>query len=182
MIRQIILLLLIVLTSFSTACASMLRIDGPYEGKVVDAETNQPIEGAVVHGSWHKRYLGGGTEYYDSYEVLTDKHGEFKILGQGLLIFSDVEGMMLTIFKVGYEQVEPTYWKGLRGGSYKIVTWVGDKGIFKLRRMSLEERRKRTLSEPDGPKKQRLYRLEHNKEMLEIGRPPETLYRDLGSD
>jgi hypothetical protein len=162
-----------------TACASMLRIDGPYEGKVIDAETNQPIVGAVVHGSWHKRYLGGGTEYYDSYEVLTDKNGEFRIPGQGLLIFSDVEGITLTIFKAGYEEVCPAYWSGLRGGSYKVVTWKGNKGMFKLHRMTLEERRKRVIDFPgdDGPaKKERLFRLESNKENIEIGSDPNTIF------
>jgi hypothetical protein len=167
-----------------TACASMLRVDGPYEGKVIDAVTKQPIEGAVVHGTWHKRYLGGGTEYYDSYEVLTDKNGEFKIPGQGFLIFSDVEGMMLTIFKAGYEEVSPAYWKGLQGGSYDVVTWQGNKGIFKLHSMTLEERRKRVLTFPtDVPgKKEKLFRMESNKENIEIGSDPNTLFPMEGED
>jgi hypothetical protein len=161
-----------------TGCVS---IDGPYKGKVVDAETNQPIEGAVVHGSWHRIYLGGGSEYYDNYELLTDKNGEFKIPGQGLMvgsIVSRVDGMMLTIFKAGYEQVRPSFWWGMRKypDSYKMVTWQDKKGIFKLRRLTLEERRKGGPVEPDGPaNKQRLWRIERNKEMIEIGRPADAL-------
>ena len=40
---------------FSCAgCVSFARIDGPYEGRVVDADTKAPIEGVVVHGNWYK--------------------------------------------------------------------------------------------------------------------------------
>ena len=98
---------------FCSGCASMLRIDGPYEGKVIDAETKQPIEGAVVHGSWFKRDLLGYGEYYDSHEVLTDKYGEFKIPGKGLLVLSKIESMGVTIFKAGYEErPENGMWRG----------------------------------------------------------------------
>lgn len=40
-------------------CVSMARIDGPYRGRVVDAETERPIAGAVIHGTWSKVALGG---------------------------------------------------------------------------------------------------------------------------
>lgn len=58
--------------------------DGPYRGKVIDAETKQPIEGAVVVGVWrrqpalamHPKYL-----FEEAKEVLTDKDGEFTLPG-----------------------------------------------------------------------------------------------------
>ena len=72
-------------------CTSIFRIDGPYKGKVVDAETREPLEGVVVLGVWSKVYpnvAGTTSEFYDSVELLTDKKGEIKIPGKGLLLFS----------------------------------------------------------------------------------------------
>lgn len=163
-------------------CVSMLRIDGPYEGRVIDAGTNQPIEGAVVHGTWYKvepTPAGRSSTYYNSTEMLTDRNGEFKIPGQGLLVFSKIDGMHLTIFKAGYEGLAPSIWRGLK--KWKIndkITWDGDKGTIKLKRMTLEERRKRLISTPVGvpDKKEKLLRKECNRENIEIGRPKSTLY------
>jgi hypothetical protein len=58
--------------------------DGPYRGKVIDAETKAPIEGAVVVGVWrrqpalamHPKYL-----FEEAKEVLTDTDGEFTLPG-----------------------------------------------------------------------------------------------------
>ncbi len=43
--------------------------EDPYEGRVIDADTNQPIEGVVAHGDWdhvHHSPVGVSHEYYDS--------------------------------------------------------------------------------------------------------------------
>lgn len=57
--------------------------DGPYRGKVVDADTGQPIEGAAVLGEWHlETYASPGGPvgvYCDVQETLTDKNGEFVV-------------------------------------------------------------------------------------------------------
>jgi hypothetical protein len=164
----------------------------------------------VVDGSWHKRYLGGGTEYYDSSEVLTDKNGEFKI-GHGLIIhsiFYFVQGMDVTIFKAGYMEVDPVNWQSLKQNAYTIapngelkkigpndtgtistnrrisslnlyqVAWQGNKAIFKLLRMTLDERRQRITTEPlyTPSNKRRLFELENNKENIEIGSDKDSLY------
>lgn len=56
---------------------------GPYRGKVVDAETGQPIKGAVVFVRFDTLDYGGlggtNSEYIDSVEVLTNENGEFSI-------------------------------------------------------------------------------------------------------
>jgi hypothetical protein len=155
-----------------SGCVTYIGIDGPYEGKVIDSQTKQPIEGAVVHGTWSKRHLtvaGPKGEYYDSYEVLTDKNGEFKIPGQGLLVLSNMEEMQVNVFKAGYEQYS-NWWSVTEG--VKGVTRQGNKLVFDLRRMTMEERKMRgvdlPLSEPS--EKQRLLRIEYNKEMIESGR------------
>ena len=165
-----------------TGCVSTLRVDGPYEGKVVDAETGQPIVGAVVHGTWYKAHPGpGGAShtYYDSYEMLTGKNGEFSIPGQGLLVLSMIEEMDVTIFKAGYEQITPNVWRGLK--SYRLrdkIVWDGNRATFRLKRLSMEERRKRFISipvsEPDN--KLKLIWIENNKENTELGLPSNTLH------
>jgi len=160
-------------------CVSMARIDGPYKGRVVDAETERPIAGAVVHGTWHKVALGGASTYYDSYEVLTNSNGEFKIPGKGLLLLSEIDELLITIFKAGYEEIGPGTWTGLRALSMrKTAIWNGKFVTLKLAKLSMEQRRQRGVSMPVlvPPEKERLLRLESNRENIEIGRSKSTLY------
>ncbi len=53
-----------------------------FKGKVIDAETQQPIEGAVVVALYHAECLGlghGGSVTIAVKETLTDKKGEFSL-------------------------------------------------------------------------------------------------------
>jgi len=79
----------------------------PYRGKVVDAETEAPIVGAVVIAVWDREFTGAGgrlSEFYDAQEVLTDQAGEF------VLNASDIEAAapyntrwpVFRIYKPGY--------------------------------------------------------------------------------
>jgi hypothetical protein len=49
-----IMLFVTVFLMFTAGCAYPIRYDGPYEGRVIEAETKQPIEGVVVLGVWYK--------------------------------------------------------------------------------------------------------------------------------
>jgi hypothetical protein len=73
---------------------------GPWKAQVVDAETRQPLEGAVVLFWWRRCYLGDahcvGT-YYDSEEVVTGSDGRFV-----LPFLTHFEGPERVIFKPGY--------------------------------------------------------------------------------
>lgn len=175
------LLMLVILTLLCTGCVSFARIDGPYEGRVIDADTKEPVEGAVVHGSWYKVWgtVGGASsEWYDSAETLTDKDGAFRIRGKGLLLLSNIDEMDLTIFKAGYKQWTPNPWSGLKGKwPNDEVTWEGNKPTFRLKRLSMKERKARVMEMPGAPaNKTKLLRLESNRENREIGRPDYTLY------
>jgi len=74
---------------------------GPINGTVVDADTNAPIEGAVVMVEWTKTHGIGNysTESYKVAETLSDKDGKFTLPGcyRPFLTEPDV-----TVYKKGY--------------------------------------------------------------------------------
>ena len=96
----------------TTACAAT------FKGKVIDADTKQPIEGAVVVASWREAragIAGEDTRLKDVKETLTDKNGEWVIKGpkgrEGgniTAIFTFLTGTYYTrppqliVFKPGY--------------------------------------------------------------------------------
>lgn len=88
---------------------SVVLAAGPWKGKVIDAETKKPIEGAVVLAVWDRNYrtpTGGNSYFYEAKEVLTDKEGKFEIPAYTpinlLPLISYIEGPVFTIFKPGY--------------------------------------------------------------------------------
>lgn len=88
---------------------------GKITGTVVDAETGQPIEGAVVLAEWTKTHGIGdhNTESFKVIEKLTDKEGKVTIEGVSN-IFIDSPGV--TVYKKGYvawnnEYIFPDYKK-----------------------------------------------------------------------
>jgi hypothetical protein len=164
-------------TIFLASCYAA-RIDGPYRGKVIDADTREPIEGVVVLGTWYREIVtpGGAVHnYYDAMETVTDKNGEFEIKGLGLLVMSNVIPMDVLIFKAGYEY-ESGSWKGLRSRGrrwneneesydptlrtkvkkpvfdFKVkVTYEGDKAIIPLKKLTMEERNTSITFPPSPP-------------------------------
>ncbi len=89
-----------------------------FEGKVVDAETKEPIEGAVVVAVWHEEtatIAGPSSRFKDVKETLTNKNGQWVMRGPKgieagyiITIFSFLTGVHFTespefiIFKPGY--------------------------------------------------------------------------------
>lgn len=51
---------------------------GPFEGRVVDAETGEPIHGTVVFVKWVVRRIGMDS-FFDTDEVVTDQQGKFSV-------------------------------------------------------------------------------------------------------
>jgi hypothetical protein len=76
-------ILLIAILSLSSSGCALYHHYGPYYGKILDAETKQPLEGAVVlaaYYTWLHASPGGPAVYFlDAQEVVSDKNGEFKI-------------------------------------------------------------------------------------------------------
>lgn len=159
---------------------SVARYDGPYEGKVIDADSGQPLEGAVVLGVWYKErptVAGAVVTFYDATETLTDKNGNFKIKGQGLKVLSQVSTMNFNIFKAGYGY-ERGPWESLKEGYFlkDRVRWVGNKPVIPLRKLTIEMRNSQSglpVPPPEADLKSiRLMMKEINKDLLERGLQP----------
>lgn len=136
--------LLSLLSLVNPAFSAIFRYDGPYEGKVIDADTGNPIEGAVVLGVWnriHSNVAGWNYEFYDAVETVTDNNGNFHIKGLGPLFFSNIDDMKMVIFKVEYEHLA-TLWESLKKDYYlrTIIKWEDDKAIIPLKKLNLEQR------------------------------------------
>jgi len=142
-------LFLIVLAAYALCgCVSLVYYDGTYHGRVIDAQTREPIEGAVVLGVWSKGYMGAGGiahEYYDARETVTDAQGDFTIEGMGPRVMTHLQKMDVVIFKAGYEHVGLTSWDSLKTAIYfrDRVQWENGKAIIPLDRWPMERRLKR---------------------------------------
>lgn len=105
-----ILLIFVFMVTCSTTChASWLIYHKPeYRGRVVDIDTGQPIEGAVVIAKYQKETLAPPVEPQSSTihvkETLTDKDGRFVFPAYTTIIqpFSWSYDVSFLIFKPGY--------------------------------------------------------------------------------
>jgi len=105
---------LFIITCFSYGCYYVLgismpgyRILSPFQGRVVDADTGEPIGGAAVlavYKSSDMSVAGTITRTVDAQETLTDKKGEFKIPESKFWVKEDAGRPMarLIIFKPRY--------------------------------------------------------------------------------
>jgi len=102
------ILLLTIFALLFSGCA-IYHHYGPYYGKVVDAETKQPLEGASVLAVYYTQSYGPAgsiSHYLDAQETMTDKNGEFKIPALNAVAFRSLQSFtpyaVFTIFKPGY--------------------------------------------------------------------------------
>ena len=175
-IRLIILILSFLICS---GCVTYIGYEAAYEGRIIDKDTNKPIGGTVVHGTWYKALpvSGGATlTYYDSKEVLTDEDGRFKIEGLGLVMGSKMEEMSVCVLKSGYREFNLN-WVGFRNNSSEFEL-VDGKPVIKLRRLTMDERNNRAIVGPVSvpSNKMQLFNTERNKENMEIGRQSSLLF------
>lgn len=92
--------MLLIMLLPSAACAGPIS-GKAITGKIVDAETRRPIEGAVLLVEWTKTH-GFGNTYTTSekaVEVFSDKNGIVKIPGYDVRFVNEP---VITIYKPGY--------------------------------------------------------------------------------
>ncbi len=149
----------------------------PFKGKVIDTDTKEPIEGAVVLAVYYvtTTSIAGGSDYIlDGQETLTDDNGEFRMPTKRVW-FHKVSGWpqgKLVIFKPGYGR--------LSSGRAKAVgvnkTWPPPKKyiVYELPKLSMEERKRQMIrSYSDIPyTKRKLYFRKMNEERVNRGLTP----------
>ncbi|MFH2047593.1 MAG: carboxypeptidase-like regulatory domain-containing protein [Pseudomonadota bacterium] len=98
--------------TFTSSANAWLYYSKPeFRGRVIDADTKEPIEGAVIVALYMKWEFGGpgggNTEPMDAKETLTDKNGEFYFPSYRTLIgpLSSARVAEFIIFKPGYKSI-----------------------------------------------------------------------------
>lgn len=150
----------------------------PYRGKVLDAQTGQPIVGAVVIAVWDREWTGAGgrvPEFYDAREVLTNEAGDF-VLDAG-----DIEAdapyntrwPVFRIYKPGYG-FYPRYQVSPMTNLDKAFRQEVEVTVVRLRRARTVEERMGNLSvETHAPiEKQPLLRKAISVERVGLGLSP----------
>jgi hypothetical protein len=179
MIRIVTIVLCVGFCVMSAGCVQVVGYEGDCKGRVIDAETGQPISGVVVLGVWYSKMptpAGSTSHYHDARERVTDERGNFALSGKGIKILSNVEPANIFIYKAGYEYMDMGPWESLTYSKIlrEKIKWEGDRAIIPLRKMTMQERRKKGApSRPSIPEeKMQLLTKEVNKDRVERGLPP----------
>lgn len=83
-----------------------IHYDGPYKGKILELETGEPIEGAVVAAEWRlEQQFIHWEPFCDARETVTDKNGEFELPRAWCIYhpFARIQNPTVVVFKPGYE-------------------------------------------------------------------------------
>ena len=180
--KKYIILIVTVAMLFSSVLAhsGLIYSKPEFRGRVIDAETKQPIEGAVVVALYYKYPLfsgpGGPSAYvFNAQETLTDEKGNFDIPSYSTLAlyFKDVD-VNFIIFKPGYmscygpthinTQLVEKYFSidvigkvaEIEDGSFEegnYVKWKGPLGGVELKKVKTREERRKTRPSSGGLEK-----------------------------
>lgn len=109
--RPLVVLILIAMVFWfwTHSIFGVIYLDGPYHGRVVEAETGKPIEGAAVAGIWNMAYIAGIKELYSfggAKETITDAEGKFTLNRVWVVWpwpFSWLHRPNILVFKAGYD-------------------------------------------------------------------------------
>lgn len=166
---------------------------GPWKGKIIDIETKEPLEGAVVLAVWERVYrtpAGPNSYFYDAKEVVTDKEGRFEIQAYTpinlLPIISYMRGPYFTFFKPGYLSLSRyNYGAFFLEGTKEAPVELPEMGkvfrlapgIIELPRLKTKEERLDKLPGSSNPfddhgEKKRNYMRLLNAERIELGLDP----------
>jgi hypothetical protein len=116
----ILAILLPLIFIFNGSLLGIYYIDGPYWGKVVDADTGVPIAGANVMGVWELEFIippapHASTTYADVRETITDGEGKFFLPPARTLFlwpYSWIYLKELRVYHSGYDSHPPNMQRG----------------------------------------------------------------------
>lgn len=128
----------------------------PYQGKVIDLETRQPLAGAVVlaiYSATADSIAGALSAEVDAQETVTDEKGEF-VLPEVKVMHSGHHGNLigqLNIFKPGYGTMEHrrTRWTCTEPGKTKCWIPYDSYIVFELPELKTIDERKLNLRSID---------------------------------
>jgi len=117
--KYIILIVAVAMLFSSVSAHSGLIYSKPeFRGRVIDAETKEPIEGAVVVALYYKQSTvslnpaGTSAYVFAAKEVLTDGKGEFYIPSfSSWIIFTEDVGVSFIFFKPGYMAISDRWFE-----------------------------------------------------------------------
>jgi hypothetical protein len=137
-----------------------------FKGKVIDAETKEPIEGAVIVAQYHSNVLGptgSHTTLIDVQEALTNSKGEFFIPSKTRIIYplSVGDDTSFLVWKPGYkrEDIWGGYFFAKEAGTIENRPTHTDKGlelkpvrigIVELTKLRTKEERLKGMPAPVG--------------------------------
>lgn len=155
----IFLILFFLVSAPAFAGGWLIYHDGPYTGKVVDAEIGEPIEGAAVVGIWNLEIYGGAggvlSRFFDANESVTDKNGQFivpQVTGFHWWPLAKLGRAQFIIFKSGYDSY-PSYElmkPGISGMEQKGFLNFTE-NLIKLNKLKSREERENVLLGIDDP-------------------------------
>ncbi|OGL46732.1 MAG: hypothetical protein A2W05_02175 [Candidatus Schekmanbacteria bacterium RBG_16_38_10] len=111
-----------------------------FKGKVIDADTKEPIEGAVVVASWSEEradIAGPTSRFKDVKETLTDNNGEWKIEGPVGSKESNIKSLFTFITGTYYARTpqfiifKPGYWPYPEKFGFVAFPYIGEQRITK---------------------------------------------------
>ncbi len=136
-IRTVVILFILLIISLvsNRSIYWLVYWDGPYHGRIIDKETDNPIEGVAVAGIWNFEYfhINSGLGFADAKETTTGKSGEFRLpltFVFSLYPAAVLQEMDLLVYKPGYDSHPPAIQRRMkpewadytpRDGMY----WVG---------------------------------------------------------
>lgn len=139
--------------SASAGSGWIIYHESAFKGKVIDTETKEPIEGAVVVAIYRIReysFVESNTMAKDVKEVLTNKNGEFYIPSHTFLSFYPIakgEAPAFIIYKPGYSTFGGLYYYNyfpdspLREDIYTLAEFFKKGVTVELMRLKTKEER-----------------------------------------
>jgi hypothetical protein len=156
----------------------------PFKGRVIDADTKEPIQGAVVLAVYYFTGYGPAgamSSVKDGQETVTDKNGEFKLLRnrRWFVLFRGYPRGTLEIFKPGYGTLWDTRAKAM--GDNKSWPTPGKYIVYELPRLQTTKELKaqniRTYTEIPYRYKKNYIRL-YNEWRISLGYGPTKLIQE----
>jgi len=153
----------------------------PHKGKVIDADTKEPIVGAavlVVYSNFYPTVAGSISSVGDAQETLTDENGEFKIPWK-VNLYGDAKFIPdgeVIIFKPGYG-VLPSHKRSTAVGENKSWPPAFKNVVYEIQKLKTrEEMRSNLPSRPEIPhEKMKTFVRLINEERINLGFSPLTI-------